>query len=61
LMSYGGSSIVMSCVAVALLLRISHEHPVERQPAARRTALAAPHKATSKTTRKTATKRGRSS
>ncbi len=37
LMSYGGSSIVMSCVAVALLLRISHEHPLEKQPAARRT------------------------
>ena len=36
LMSYGGSSIVMSCVAVALLLRISHEHPVADQPAARR-------------------------
>ena len=36
LMSYGGSSIVMSCVAVALLLRISHEHPVAEQPAARR-------------------------
>ena len=39
LMSYGGSSIVMSCVAVALLLRISHEYPVGEQPAARRTAL----------------------
>lgn len=36
LMSYGGSSIVMSCVAVALLLRISHEHPAVEQPAARR-------------------------
>jgi cell division protein FtsW len=36
LMSYGGSSIVMSCVAVALLLRISHEHPGSEQPAARR-------------------------
>ncbi len=36
LMSYGGSSIVMSCVAVALLLRISHEHPISKQPAARR-------------------------
>jgi cell division protein FtsW len=36
LMSYGGSSIVMSCVAVALLLRISHEHPVGDRPAARR-------------------------
>lgn len=36
LMSYGGSSIVMSCVAVALLLRISHEHPTGEQPAARR-------------------------
>lgn len=36
LMSYGGSSIVMSCVAVALLLRISHEHPAVGLPAARR-------------------------
>ncbi|MDT8382952.1 MAG: putative lipid II flippase FtsW [Gammaproteobacteria bacterium] len=39
LMSYGGSSIVMSCVAVALLLRISHEHPVAAQPAACRTVV----------------------
>lgn len=39
LMSYGGSSIVMSCVAVALLLRISHEHPDVDQPAARRSAI----------------------
>ncbi len=37
LMSYGGSSIVMSCVAVALLLRISHEHPLVEHPSARRT------------------------
>lgn len=36
LMSYGGSSIVVSCVACALLLRVSHEYPVEKQPAARR-------------------------
>lgn len=36
LMSYGGSSIVVSCMACAMLLRVSHEHPVERQPAARR-------------------------
>jgi cell division protein FtsW len=36
LMSYGGSSIVVSCMACALLLRISHEHPVVSQPAARR-------------------------
>lgn len=36
LMSYGGSSIVMSCVAVALLLRISHEHPAVGLPSARR-------------------------
>jgi cell division protein FtsW len=36
LMSYGGSSIVVSCIACALLLRVSHEHPVEKQPAARR-------------------------
>ncbi len=56
LMSYGGSSIVMSCVAVALLLRISHEHPVERQPAARRKV-----PTLQKTAAKTATKRGRSS
>ncbi len=52
LMSYGGSSIVMSCVAVALLLRISHEYPVDKQPAARRTV---------PTLQKTATKRRRSS
>ena len=38
LMSYGGSSIVVSCMACALLLRVSHEHPVEKQPAARRRA-----------------------
>ena len=38
LMSYGGPSIVMSCVAVALLLRISHEHPAGMQPAARRSS-----------------------
>lgn len=50
LMSYGGSSIVMSCVAVALLLRISHEHPVEIQPAARRTVTGA-------TSRKTASRK----
>ncbi len=36
LMSYGGSSLVVSCMACALLLRISHEHPVESQPLARR-------------------------
>jgi len=36
LMSYGGSSIVVSCMACALLLRVSHEHPVDKQPAARR-------------------------
>jgi cell division protein FtsW len=36
LMSYGGSSIVVSCMACALLLRVSHEHPIEKQPAARR-------------------------
>ncbi len=36
LMSYGGSSIVVSCIACALLLRVSHEHPVQKQPAARR-------------------------
>jgi len=36
LMSYGGSSIVVSCIACALLLRVSHEHPRQKQPAARR-------------------------
>jgi cell division protein FtsW len=36
LMSYGGSSIVVSCIACALLLRVSHEHPLETLPAARR-------------------------
>ena len=36
LMSYGGSSIVVSCVACALLLRVSHENPVKKMPAARR-------------------------
>ena len=36
LMSYGGSSIVVTCIACALLLRVSHEYPIERQPAARR-------------------------
>ncbi len=51
LMSYGGSSIVMSCVAVALLLRISHEYPMDKQPAARRTV---------PLLQKTAKKRGRS-
>lgn len=39
LMSYGGSSIVVTCMACALLLRVSHEHPVGLQPAARRTRL----------------------
>jgi cell division protein FtsW len=67
LMSYGGSSIVMSCVAVALLLRVSHEHPVEKQPAARRTTTSTRegvHGKNRKTTsakrkRKAAVKRGR--
>lgn len=36
LMSYGGSSIVVSCVACALLLRVSHESPLKKYPAARR-------------------------
>lgn len=35
LMSYGGSSILVSCIACALLLRVSHENPVKRIPAAR--------------------------
>jgi cell division protein FtsW len=57
LMSYGGSSIVMSCVAVALLLRVSHEHPVEKLPAARRTTSSASREGTRGRTRKTATRR----
>jgi len=64
LMSYGGSSIVMSCVAVALLLRISHEYPVDKQPAARRTVPTlqkTAQKAAQKTAQKTMTKRRRSS
>jgi len=36
LMSYGGSSIVVTCMACALLLRVSHEHPLQKQPLARR-------------------------
>jgi len=36
LMSYGGSSIVVTCIACALLLRVSHEYPLEKQPSARR-------------------------
>ncbi len=38
LMSYGGSSIVVTCMACALLLRVSHEHPLQKQPLARRAA-----------------------
>jgi len=49
LMSYGGSSIVVSCIACALLLRVSHEYPVEKQPAARRATPAS--KAGNKSTR----------
>ncbi len=60
LMSYGGSSIVMSCVAVALLLRISHEYPVDKQPAARRTVPTL-QKTAQKAAQKTMTKRRRSS
>lgn len=37
LMSYGGSSIVVSCLACALLLRVSYEHPVQSPMGARRT------------------------
>lgn len=71
LMSYGGSSIVMSCVAVALLLRVSHEHPIEKQPAARRTSVSSRERtrepkrsrsrktASRRSTRKPAAKRGR--
>jgi cell division protein FtsW len=67
LMSYGGSSIVMSCVAVALLLRISHEHPVSKQPSARRATVSTkkPARKTArkttqrKSTRRAATKQGR--
>lgn len=36
LMSYGGSSIVVSCVACALLLRVSQEHPLLKSAAPRR-------------------------
>ena len=36
LMSYGGSSILVSCIACGLLLRISHEVPMKKLPAARR-------------------------
>jgi len=53
LMSYGGSSIVVSCMACALLLRVSHEHPVEAQPSARRT------KQDRKQTTRQTTRRGR--
>jgi len=60
LMSYGGSSIVMSCVAVALLLRISHEHPVDKQPAARRTVPTL-QTTVQKTAEKAVTKRRRGS
>ncbi len=38
LMSYGGSSIVVTCVACALLLRVSHEYPPQKPPLARRVA-----------------------
>ena len=38
LMSYGGSSIVVTCMACALLLRVSHEHPLQKPPLARRVA-----------------------
>lgn len=65
LMSYGGSSIVMSCVAVALLLRVSHEHPLNRQPAARRTTPASRERTRKssprRSARKPAAKRGRRS
>lgn len=44
LMSYGGSSIVVSCMACAMLLRVSHEHPLEKQPSARRRMPAAKSK-----------------
>ncbi|HEB57876.1 MAG TPA: putative lipid II flippase FtsW [Gammaproteobacteria bacterium] len=36
LMSYGGSSIVVTCMACTLLLRVSHEYPLQKQPLARR-------------------------
>lgn len=61
LMSYGGSSIVMSCVAVALLLRISHEHPVNKQPAARRATVQKPNTRSRNTSRVTTARRGRRS
>lgn len=39
LMSYGGSSIVVTCMACALLLRVSHEYPVKKSARARRQPL----------------------
>jgi len=32
LMSYGGSSVVVTCVAIALLLRVKYETPTDSQP-----------------------------
>jgi cell division protein FtsW len=60
LMSYGGSSIVMSCVAVALLLRISHEHPAMGQPGARRNESTSSPRGRSASSRRRSTTWGRS-
>jgi len=59
LMSYGGSSIVVSCMACALLLRVSHEHPIEKQPAARRRIPGVGTKSKTKTRPKAKTENGR--
>ncbi len=59
LMSYGGSSIVVSCMACALLLRVSHEHPVEKQPAARRRIPGVATKSNAKTRSKAKSAKGR--
>ena len=58
LMSYGGSSLVVSCMACALLLRISHEHPVESQPLARRIKKSRSRKDSGKKYYKKTVKRG---
>jgi cell division protein FtsW len=59
LMSYGGSSIVVTCMACALLLRVSHEHPVEKQPLARRRIPGVKPKTKSKSKSKVKSAKGR--
>ena len=59
LMSYGSSSTVVSCMACALLLRVSHEHPIEKQPAARRRIPGVGTKSKTKTRPKAKTENGR--